>query len=64
MMATTIPVVPGGAGGGSFKGEKKFKPKKEFVYRLFVRTSFQLFRLVVVFGGGWLCFRGASAVVM
>ena len=27
-------VVPGQAGGGSFRGERSFRPKKEFAYRI------------------------------
>ena len=27
-------VVPGQAGGGSFRGERSYRPKKEFAYRI------------------------------
>ena len=32
-----IQIVPGRAGGGSFRGKKNYKPKKEFAYRMCAR---------------------------
>ena len=67
----------GQAGGGSFKREKNYTPKKECAYRLCTRrttNSMPKPRFLCApafgrswrwrFGGGWLCFPGASVVVM
>ena len=59
--------------GRKFQREKKYKPKKEFAYRMCARrpTSAMPNRVfcanepsAIPSGGGWLCFRGVSVVVM
>ena len=49
-----IQVVPGRAGGGSFRRKKKYIAKKEFAYRMFARRPTIFFGVNEAFAVAWL----------
>ena len=51
---TYIQVVPGRAGGGSFRRKKKYIAKKEFAYRMFARRPTIFFGVNEAFAVAWL----------